>query len=104
MKKGLSKICYGFFSTLANPTRLAILENLLEGSLNVTNIAKILQQDQSMVSHNLKLLERCHFVSAEKKGKEKYFTINDESIREIFEIVKKHAKSKCHSDENCEYS
>ena len=53
MKLGLSKTCYMFFSTLSNPTRLAILELLREGSKNVTDIAKELGQEQSMISHNL---------------------------------------------------
>jgi len=30
MKKGLSQTCYRFFSTLANPTRLAAMERLSE--------------------------------------------------------------------------
>ena len=56
MKRGLSDVCYGFFSTLANPTRIAILERLQDGPLNVSGLATLLKQEQSMISHNLKLL------------------------------------------------
>ncbi|HIE18592.1 TPA: ArsR family transcriptional regulator, partial [Candidatus Bathyarchaeota archaeon] len=67
LKKGLSKACYLFFSTLSNPTRLAILELLREGPKNVTQMAEVLNQDQSMISHNLKSLIRCSFVFVERK-------------------------------------
>jgi len=39
-----------FFSTLANPLRLAILELLRDGPKNVTQIAEALKQEQSMIS------------------------------------------------------
>ena len=49
MKKGLTDICYGFFSTLANPTRLAILEKLIDGPMSVNQIVESIGQEQSMV-------------------------------------------------------
>ena len=39
VKTDLSTMCYGFFATLANPTRLAILEQLQSGPLNVSRLA-----------------------------------------------------------------
>ena len=60
MKRGLGDVCYGFFSTLANPTRIAILERLQDGPMNVSRVAALLDLEQSMVSHNLKLLEKCN--------------------------------------------
>ena len=104
MKRGLSETCYGFFSTLANPTRLAILETLMDGPLNVTNIATILKQEQSMISHNLKLLEQCHFVASKKDGKEKFFTNNYETIEPLFELVATHASDNCEDAGDCVYA
>ena len=62
VKKGFTNLCYGFFSTLANPTRLAIIEKLEEGPMNVTGLVDALGQEQSMVSHNLRPLVRCKLV------------------------------------------
>lgn len=42
VKMGLTNLCYGFFSTLANPTRLAIIEKLDEGPMNVTELVEAL--------------------------------------------------------------
>jgi len=38
MKRVLAETCYGFFSTLANPTRLAIMEKLKSEPMNVSTI------------------------------------------------------------------
>ena len=62
MKKGLSETCYRFFVNLANPTRLAILEQLMGKAMSVNDLAGALNQEQSMVSHNLKPLLDCNFV------------------------------------------
>jgi ArsR family transcriptional regulator, zinc-responsive transcriptional repressor len=103
MKRGLSDICYGFFSTLANPTRIAILERLQDGPMNVSGLATLLEQEQSMISHNLKLLERCNFVSSEKRGKEKYVFVNVDTVEELFKLVENHAHNSCKLTGNCPF-
>ena len=102
MKRGLNDICYGFFSTLANPTRLAILEKLSKGEMNVTGLASELGQEQSMVSHNLKLLEQCNFVFSERRGKEKYVSLNEDTVNSILGIVERHEKY-CRAAGNCPF-
>jgi len=101
MKKGLSETCHAFFSTLANPTRLAILELLRNGPKNVSEIAKTLKQEQSMISHNLRVLERCKFVFSERKGKERFYHLNKETIEPIFKIFTYHAKKYCPTKGEC---
>lgn len=103
MKQGLNDICYGFFATLANPTRLAILEKLQDGSMNVSGLAVLLDQEQSMISHNLKLLERCGFIMSERRGKEKYVFLNIELVGPLFELVEHHAVDHCGAVDGCPY-
>ena len=103
MKRGLSDICYGFFSTLANPTRIAILERLQDGPMNVSGLATMLEQEQSMISHNLKLLEKCNFISSEKRGKEKYVFVNVDTVEELFKLVENHAHDSCKLTGNCPF-
>ena len=101
MKRGLSEICYGFFSTLSNPTRLAILEKLRGNSMNVTGLAEVLEQEQSMISHNLKALEKCNLVSSERKGKEKIYNVNPETVEGLLRIVENHAVKYCSIHGTC---
>ena len=101
MKKGLNEVCYGFFSSLANPTRLAILERLRDGEMNVSGLAAELGLEQSMVSHNIKLLEECGFVHSERRGKEKYVTPNRDTVDALFRVVERHLEKCCASKSNC---
>lgn len=101
LKQNLSETCYRFFSTLANPTRLAIVELLREGPKNVTEISKALNQEQSMISHNLKPLERCGFVFSERRRKERYYFLNKETMEPIFKIFAYHAEKYCPTEGEC---
>jgi DNA-binding transcriptional ArsR family regulator len=95
MKKGLSQTCYVFFSVIANPTRLAVLENLLKGPMNVSQLSEILGQKQSMISHNLRPLLRCGFVRVERRGKERVYSLNGETVENLFKIVENHSQKYC---------
>ena len=101
MKKGISENCYRFFSTLANPTRLAALENLMKGPMNVSQLADSLGQEQSMVSHNLRSLIQCQFVSVERRGKETLYSVNHETVDSLFKVVENHASTYCPSGGRC---
>lgn len=101
MKHILSESCYMFFATLSNPTRLAILELLRKEPRNVTEMARILRQEQSMISHNLKPLEKCGFVFLMKKEKGHFYSINRETMEPIFKIFAQHAAKYCNAKGRC---
>lgn len=101
MKRKLSKACYSFFSTLANPTRLAILEKLSESDMNVTQLAQTLKQEQSMISHNLKPLLNCRFINSKRKGKSIIYHINSDTVTILFKTLDSHALNHCPEDGNC---
>ena len=106
MKKGVSETCYRFFVNLANPTRLAVLEQLMKKSMSVNELAESLGQEQSMVSHNLKPLLECNFVYIKRDGKKRIYFANKETIGALFTAVDNHAQKfcptsgKCHLKEN----
>jgi DNA-binding transcriptional ArsR family regulator len=90
-----------FFSTLANPTRLAILELLRRGPRNVTEIAAMLSQEQSMISHNLRPLERCGFIFPERVKKERFYSLNKETMEPMFKVFAHHAEKYCNAKGKC---
>ena len=101
MKKGLNETCYRFFSNLSNPTRLAALERLMKKPMSVTELADSLGQEQSMVSHNLKPLLECNFLSIERKGKQRIYSANYEIVGTLLKIVENHAKKYCPTGGKC---
>ena len=101
MKRGLTNICYRFFTNLANPTRLAALEQLMNKPMSVNELATVLDQEQSMVSHNLKPLLDCNFISINNQGKKHVYSINHQTIDPIFRAMENHAKRFCPTGGMC---
>ncbi len=101
VKKGISETCYRFFATLANPTRLAALETLMDKPMNVTQLADTLGQEQSMISHNLRPLVNCQFVHVERRGRERLYSINHETVDPLFKIIENHAVNYCPTGGKC---
>ena len=101
MKKGLTEICYKFFNNLSNPTRLATLEKLMEKPMSVNELAEILGQEQSMISHNLKPLLECNFVFLKRQGKQRIYSANEETIGALFKAVENHEKKFCPTGGKC---
>ena len=97
----MNMVCTGFFNTLANTTRLNILYALRKGEQSVNDIVERTGYEQSLVSHNLKLLRRCKFVTMRIKGKQRIYKVNQETIEPLFKLVDKHRHSFC-GDDACE--
>jgi DNA-binding transcriptional ArsR family regulator len=101
VKKGLTALCYKFFTNLSNPTRLAALEKLAEKPMSVTELSEALNQEQSMISHNLKPLLQCNFISIKKQGKKRIYSVNHETVDALFTVIENHAKKFCPTGGNC---
>ena len=100
MKKGLTKICYRFFTNLSNP-RLAVLEKLMDRPMSVNELATTIGQEQSMVSHNLKPLLACNLITIQRQGKKHIYTANQETLSPIFASIQNHAKKFCPTGGKC---
>ena len=85
-----------FFSTLANKQRVHILQLLAEkGPHSVTSIAETLGLEQSSVSHSLKQLLLCHFVTVQQAGKERIYGINEDTVKPLFDQIEGHVSKYC---------
>ncbi|HIE65544.1 MAG: metalloregulator ArsR/SmtB family transcription factor [Nitrospira sp.] len=61
--------CADKLKTLADSTRLAVLEILMVGPKHVTDLNTVLRLDQSLLSHHLKVLRDAGLVKAIRDGK-----------------------------------
>lgn len=84
-----------FFGTLANETRLTLINALREKPLNVTQICAATDLEQSLVSHHLKMLEHHGMVFKKKEGKFRYYTVNERTIKPLLEFIDAHMKEYC---------
>ncbi|MFC2016537.1 ArsR/SmtB family transcription factor [Chloroflexota bacterium] len=84
-----------FFLNFANKTKLDIVMALRYGPLNVNTIAKIVNEEQSTISHNLKKLTECHILDVKKVGKERVYSLNKDTVIPMLKIVEKHVEKYC---------
>lgn len=84
-----------FFTNFANKTRFDMIMALNERPLSVTDISKTIGEEQSKVSHNLKILLECRITTFEQKGKQRIYTLNKETIIPILKLIDKHTKMNC---------
>ncbi len=79
-----------FFKALANAARMRIINVLRDGPKSVTDICRELEFEQTMVSHHLKCLSFCGFVNSDKHGKNRIYSLNEETVIPLLKIVDKH--------------
>jgi len=84
-----------FFETIASPLRIHILELLQKKPMCVSEITKATKEEQSKISHNLKKLYQCHFIGAERNGKQMIYSLNKETTVPLMKLVEKHVKKYC---------
>jgi ArsR family transcriptional regulator len=80
------------FSALSDPTRLRIISVLLEGEMNVGDIATQLAMSESAVSHQLRGLRYMHLVRSRKDGRQVYYALDDDHIAELYQLGLDHVE------------
>ncbi len=86
----LIKNISSFFKIMGDPTRIKIINALLDNELCVCDIAEVMKMTHSAVSHQLRLLRETDLVKFRKEGKVVYYSLNDEHVEQIYELAKIH--------------
>lgn len=81
-----------FFKIFGDPTRLKILNILIEQSKCVGEIAESLGMEQSAVSHQLRVLKQMKLVVTSREGKQISYSLADDHISEIFTMGLEHIR------------
>ena len=96
-EKHLNKILC-FYKAISDNTRLQIINALDNDELCVCDVAFLLNKTKSAVSHQLKKLRLCGIIKNRKSGKEVYYSLADEHIRQIFNLSCKHTRECLNED------
>lgn len=75
------------FRGFADPTRLTILESLLEVERSVGEIAQETEVPLANVSAHLACLAGCGLVRGEKRGKYVYYRLQERRVRDLIKIA-----------------
>ncbi len=81
-----------FFKIFGDSTRISILFAIDEGEMCVCDIAALLGMTKSAVSHQLKILRQSKLVTYRKVGKNVYYSLADDHVRDIIEKALEHIR------------
>ena len=79
-----------FFKVLGDSTRLGILFAIDGAPMCVCDIAGVLGMTKSAVSHQLKVLRQNRLVKYQKVGKNVFYELSDDHVRDIIEKALEH--------------
>ena len=79
-----------FFKLLSDPTRLKILLAIGENELCVNDISLKINMTKSAVSHQLAILRQGRLIKNVKKGKEVYYSLDDDHVKSLIESAWEH--------------
>ena len=77
-----------FFRGLGDPTRVKIIEYLLEGEKSVGELVALLGSPQGRVSTHLACLRWCGYVSSYKNGRNVFYRVDDQRVKDILRLAK----------------
>ena len=92
LKEQTSTHLADLFTALSDPTRLRIISVLLEGEMNVGDIAAQLEMSESAVSHQLRGLRQMRLVRGRKNGRQVYYTLDDDHVAKLYRLGLDHVE------------
>jgi DNA-binding transcriptional ArsR family regulator len=76
-----------FFRALGDPTRLRILQAVMHGEKNVSELVEITGSLQGRVSSHLACLRWCGYVTTRRDGRNVYYRVTDPRVRKLVELA-----------------
>lgn len=80
------------FRAMGDTNRMRIIGLLLHHELCVHDVAVLLGMSQSAVSHQMRSLRQMRLVKSRKDGRHVYYTLDDEHVRQVFQIGLEHVE------------
>jgi len=74
---------------------MKIIEVLISRPKSVSEICSLIKEEQSKVSHNLSKLMECRFLDVKRRGKQRIYSLNKDTIIPILKLVEKHVHKYC---------
>jgi ArsR family transcriptional regulator, lead/cadmium/zinc/bismuth-responsive transcriptional repressor len=80
------------FKLLGDPTRVRIVDALSRGERCVCDLASLVNQTESAVSHQLRLLRAARLVRVRRAGRHAYYALDDHHVVGLLHDTRKHVE------------
>ncbi|RDI35438.1 ArsR/SmtB family transcription factor [Lentzea flaviverrucosa] len=84
-----------FFRALGDPTRLRLLEFLLDGERTVSECVDHVELSQGRVSVHLACLADCGYIQARRQGRWCYYRVDDPRVADLVGLARSLATDNC---------
>ena len=72
-----------FFSIFADPTTVKMLSALAISEMCVTDLSRVLDINQTTISHQLRLLKNLGIVKSERQGKIIFYSLVNDTVNDV---------------------
>lgn len=79
-----------FFKIMGDSTRMQILCALVQNEMCVCDLAVLVNVTKSAISHQLRYLKQAHLVKSRRSGKNVFYSLDDDHIKDILEKAIEH--------------
>jgi len=90
MQDTLRQFKADFFQALANPTRIAIVEQLRDGELSAGSLIERLDIEQANASQHLAVLRARNILVSRKTGNQVFYSVRDPLIIDVLDIMRRY--------------
>ena len=90
MQDALRQFKADFFQALANPTRIAIVEQLRDGELSAGALIERLGIEQANASQHLSVLRAKNILISRKAGNQVFYSVRDPLIIEVLDVMRRY--------------
>jgi DNA-binding transcriptional ArsR family regulator len=90
MQDALRRFKAEFFQALANPTRIAMIDQLRDGELSAGELIERLGLEQANASQHLAVLRSKSIVVARRSGNQVFYTVRDPLIFEVLDVMRRY--------------
>ncbi len=80
------------FKLLGDPTRVRLVDALSHGERCVCDLASLVGQTESAVSHQLRLLRAARLVRVRRTGRHAYYALDDHHVVGLLHDTRKHVE------------
>src|SRR5712691_6601043 len=84
-----------YFRVFGDPTRVRIVEALLDGERTVSELVALTGAPQSRVSNHLACLKWCRVAEADRQGREVVYRVTDRRVRALLDAAAAIAAEHC---------
>ena len=74
---------------MSDKNRIKIMQMLISGETNVSDVADNLNVEENLASHHLRVLASVGFLSNQKRGREVYYKLNKTRLVSLFKELGK---------------